>query len=125
MPTPPGGYPSGYRIGHQREGFPELMAWADVVREAGRVDTAVRQMRAEFPAEFPEPVTVTSTTPIYLAEEVRRFFDAHPRQRTTIDEDMIRQIHGLIDGGAPRRRVAELLNISLNTVQNHANSPRS
>lgn len=110
-------------IGYRRKGFPEFCGWADVVRISERTDTSVRQMRNDFPREFPEPVTVLTATPVYLADEVRAFFAKHPR-RALIDDDTIRQIQSLIDGGNSQRRVAELLDLNVNTVNKYANTAR-
>jgi hypothetical protein len=112
-----------FPMGYQREGFPELMGWAELVRISDRTNTSVRGMRATW-KDFPTPVAVLSTTPVYLAEEVRAFFAAHPRIRTRVDADMIRQIQGLADGGTSQRSIAAALEINVNTVNKYVNMQR-
>lgn len=118
------GHQQPYPIGYRRGDFPEFMGWAEVVHASDRTDTGVRSMRAAFPKSFPIPVQVVSTTPLYLASEVREFFAAHPRIRTRIDDDMIRQIQGLADGGTSQRAIADLLDINVNTVNKYVNQAR-
>jgi hypothetical protein len=114
--------PAKYPVGYRREGFPELMGWPEVVKVSGRTDSGVRAMRNRYPASFPAPVQVLATTPVYLAEEVREFFAAHPRQRTNIDGATIRSIQGLLEGGASVAHVAALLEIGVSTVSKYSKS---
>ncbi len=108
-----------FPIGYRREGFPEVMGWSEVVAHSDRKDSGVRAMRAAYPKTFPTPVAVVQTTPIYLADEVREFFAAHPRQRARIDNEMIEQIRGLAAGGASQRTIATVLEISLTAVNKY------
>jgi hypothetical protein len=121
---PPPNTQQPYPVGFQRKDFPELMGWAEVVRISDRTDTTVRALRGAFPKEFPVPVAVLTTTPVYLADEVREFFANHPRIRTRIDDDMIRQIQGLADGGTSQRAIAAALEINVNTVNKYVNQQR-
>jgi len=79
-------------------------------------------MRSVNTAAFPTPIAVLTTTPVYLADEVREFFAAHPRIRTRIDEDMIRAIQGLAEGGTSQRAIAAALDINVNTVNKYVNN---
>jgi hypothetical protein len=121
---PPPNTQQPYPIGYRRKGFPELMGWAEVVQISDRTDTTVRALRGAFPKEFPVPVQVLLTTPVYLADEIRAFFDKHPRVRTKIDDNMIRQIQGLADGGTTQRNIAAALEINVNTVNKYVNQQR-
>lgn len=113
---------SRLEVGYTRPGFPRLMGWREVVIASSRTDSSVRQMREEMP-DFPKPVSVLSITPVWLAEEVKAFFDRYPR-RALIDDDMIRQIQGLADGGTSHAQIAASLGIDVRTVSKYVAAAR-
>lgn len=116
-------------VGYTRKGYDEMWGWYEVVQYSGRSDTATRQMRGEEPDVFPEPVCVVASgtgavTPIYVASEIREFFDARPRRAHYLTEDDIRHIQGLYDGGNSMAKVAELTGVHINTVSKYVRATR-
>lgn len=113
---------SRLEVGYTRPGFPRLMGWREVVIASSRTDTSVRQMRDEMP-DFPKVVSVLSITPVWLADEVEAFFAKYPR-RALINDDIVRQIQGLADGGTPHAQIATSLEIDIRTVRKYVASAR-
>lgn len=105
-------YPNGYK----REGFAEMWGWKELLEYSGREATTVRQMRGQEPEAFPEPVAVISATPIYLAAEVREYFDNRPRQRTRVTPEIHDKILQLTENGMSQAEIAVLTDLHVGTV---------
>lgn len=109
-----------YPVGHRRQEYPEAMGWAELLKYSGRTDVAVRQMRGREPDAFPEPMYVLAVTPVYVADEVRAFFDPRPRLRARITKEIQEQIYALRnEQGKSQQQVADMLDISVQSVRRY------
>ncbi len=112
--------PPPFPVGHRREGWPQLWGWADFVTASNRTDYALRYLRSEFADEFPEPVVVLGATPVYLADEARKFLDDHPKtHKAGLTSRQIKRIYELSDDGVGTTDIASALGIAGVTVRRY------
>lgn len=113
---------SKYPVGFRREGCPEVLDWPMVVEIGGRSNHATLYLRDNFD-DFPIPYAVVSKGPLYLADEIREFFDKYPKSRQggALDPDLVTRIQVLHKARVPAKDIAEVLGVSVVTVYRHWN----